>query len=234
MSDHLSALALDELAAGHELEEAKAHLEGCADCRARLDSLRAQYDQIAARPEFAARFEALAAKTTPARPARWPRFLTVVLPLAAALAVIVLFPRDGEDTRLKGAPTVELLAGDRPTTHAKPGDRLTLALGGAGRTHAAAFAVDAEGQLSVLWPNGETSAPIGSGARVPVGRPFEVTAGNVVVIATFGDRPRSLEDARHELELALAEAVRAGKKPVELDTPPSFAPSARVLLEVAP
>lgn len=233
MSDHLSALRLDELAAGAGTAEAQAHLAQCQPCRERLEALQRRHEAIAASPQFKARLEALS-ETIERTPSRWPRVLTIALPLAAALAVIVFFPRGDRDERLKGAPTVELLAGDRPTTHAKPGERLTLAIGGAGHTHAAVFAVDAEAQISVLWPKGATSGPIAPGARVPLGAPFEVTAGDVLVIATVGDAPRPLDDAKRELERSLAEAVRAGKQPLELPTPPSFEPSARVLLEVRP
>lgn len=232
MSEHLSAFALDELAAEGGSPEAKAHLAECTSCRERLEALRRQQQTVRGSREFQSRFEAIAAKAAPAKaPNPWPRRLAMLVPLAAALAVFVFLPREDE-TRLKGAPTVELLSGDRPTTHAKPGDRLTLAVGGAGHTHAAVFAIDAEAQVSVLWPTGETSAAIAPGARVPLGQPFEVTAGDVVVIAAFGDRPRPVAELRDALDRSLAKSVSAGKAPLDLETPSALEPAARVRLEV--
>jgi hypothetical protein len=59
MSEHLSALALDTLAA--ELpHEGAAHLSTCADCRSRLEALKARHQQIAGMPEFTARLAAIA------------------------------------------------------------------------------------------------------------------------------------------------------------------------------
>ncbi len=232
MSDHLSAFALDEVATDGGSPEAMAHLAECQPCRERLEAVRQQHQTLKGTREFQARFEAIAATTAKAAaPNPWPRRLAIVLPLAAALAVFILSPI-GDDTRLKGAPTVELLAGERPTTQAKPGDRLTLAVGGAGHTHAAVFAIDAEAQLTVLWPPGDSTAAIAPGARVPLGQPFEVTAGDVVVIASFGDRARPVAELREALERAAAKAIAAGTTPLELGLPSTIEPAAKVRLEV--
>ncbi len=181
MSEHLSALQLDEVVAG--FGEAPAHLSHCAQCRQRVEQLRVESVAFMARPEAKRQLEALAPK--PAR-GSFLRVLAIALPLAAGIALFFAWPRAVPEDRVKGAPTIMLLDGAGNTvTHAAPGSRLTLAVGAAGFSRVEVFAVDAEGKKESLY-----SGAVTAGARVPLTQ-LEVTPGDVTVTAVFereGDR----------------------------------------------
>lgn len=189
MSDHLSALVLDEVAAG--LVPAPPHLADCATCRERLATVQASRAAFAQHPE-AARVLGRLTAATPA-PAvsrrRFVPFLAAGLAAAAGLLLLVQYPSDADDgTRLKGAARVELLD-ERgvSVTRAAVGQRLTLAVGSAGATHAVVFAEGADGSRTQLWPEtGAALAPLPGGARVPLLK-LDVTPGAVTVIARFAD-----------------------------------------------
>ncbi len=240
MAEHLSALVLDELAAGLPVAPADArHAKECAPCAQRLDALHTERAQIAASPRFEEAFTAAVArgKVVPLR----RRALAVAAPLlalAAAAAVFVLRPparplSDGD--RLKGGPSVELLSqAGAPVTSARVGDTLTLAVGSAGFAHALVLAVDARGELTVLWPAGLESEPLPPGARVRLGAGFQVTPGDVEVLALFSDEPISRVGAYARFAGELARARREGRPPLEavLEPLPGERGRARVRLSV--
>lgn len=175
MSEHLSALQLDELAAG--LAPAPEHLAGCPGCSARLEALRQERAAFLARPEARQQLERLAPP-----PQRRPflRGLALVVSLAAGLALFLAWPRAPVEDRLKGAPTVALLdETGNAVTHAAPGTKLTLAVGTGGFPRVRVFALDAQGKKEPLY-----SGPVAAGARVPLLQ-LEVTPGDVTVTAEF-------------------------------------------------
>lgn len=179
MSEHLSALQLDEVAAG--LSPAPEHVAACSQCSSQLGALRAQSAAFLARPEAKRQVEALA----PAPRRR--SFLWLAVPLAAGIALSFAWPREVPEDRLKGSPTVVLLDGaGNAVTHAAPGTQLTLAVGAAGFSRVQVFAVDAEGKQESLY-----SGAVAAGARVPLTQ-LVVTPGDVTVTAVFegGAEPR--------------------------------------------
>ncbi|MEW5737928.1 MAG: hypothetical protein AB1938_03325 [Myxococcota bacterium] len=241
MSEHLSMLVLDEVAAGLPVSaEASAHLESCEACRMKLDELRASRASVAANPSSARTLEKLLAKAEAPAPKRGLRLVhvaAVALPLAAALALLVFNPirQGGDDTRLKGAPAVELLdAQGRAVTKAKPGETLTLTVGGAGYPYAVVVAIDAQG-LSTLWP--KTGGELGAlerGARVPLDT-LTVTPGDVRVVALFSSKPLLLGKLTTPLVNEVMKRAQARQSPLDLEVPPGLAEaSASVRLEVAP
>ena len=157
----------------------------------------------------------------------------MALPLAAALAVLFLLPRTDEP-RLKGVATVELLsATGRPLNKAAPGERVSLAVGGAGHTHAVVFSIDAAGELVQVWPAGPQTSAIPPGARAKLEPPLEVTPGSVSLIAFFTDGALPVAPLSEALERQLASEVQAGHSPLDVAPPPGLV-AARVRLEVAP
>ncbi len=208
MSAHLSALELDELAAG--LVQPPPHLAECEPCRDRLEALRASRAAFTQHPEAARVLARLQAQPAPVIALPRRRVVPVLaagLALAAGLILLVSLPVDDDGTRLKGAVSVALLdAQGVAVTKAKVGQTVTLAVGGAGKSHAAVFALDDSGARTLLFPaSGTTLGPIERGAQVKL-RTFEVTPGAVTLIARFADsavdvEAPALSEARVRLEV---------------------------------
>lgn len=227
MSTHLSALVIDELAAGLENREASEHLTTCAECQRRLDALKQRHAAISAMPAFQQRLDAVKLTEPVRRP--WLRVVSIAVPLAAALALFVFWPR-GDEVLLKGTPTVELLANDQPVVLAKPGDRVTLAVGGAGATHAVVFGVEASGAVTKLWPAGGDAAPIAAGARVSLDVSFEVTPGDLVLFGFFTKTSQPTEPIREAIE----RNIKTAKTPLDVVAPTGFGAIALGRLKVTP
>lgn len=244
MSDHVSPLVLDEAAAGLPLDpEAQVHLDTCDTCHAALEAATAARAKVAAMPGAQRTLDALLAKTeapasAPPKKAapRWLTIAAVALPLAAGLALFVFSPvTPSSETRLKGAPTVELLdAQGRTVTRAKVGDTLTLAVGGAGLGYAVVLAVDGQG-VTTLWPKeGGELGGIAPGARVTLDA-FTVTPGNVRLIALFSKEPKRLGLLTTPLVNAVVKRVQARQPVLEVQVPEGLADGvASVTLEVEP
>lgn len=198
---HVSQLVLDELAA--ELAtppEAKAHVDGCAECSARLAALRAA--RAAAVQSFG--YSRTRARVTAERPPRWRELMPFIVPVAAALvffAVIAIDRRaDPQTERLKGGAFVELAQGGAPVTEARPGSRLSMKVGTAGKPYALVLAVDKDRHIEVLW-----SGRLPAGAIVTLPKELEVTPGSVAVHAFFGDAALDPKVVVPAVEVALRE-----------------------------
>jgi hypothetical protein len=217
VTDHLSALALDEAAAALPLTEPDAaHLTACPDCQARLVALKQTNDALLASPAAQRTLAALAP------PRRAPRLVLLAgsLALAAGLSLwLTTSLARPEPTGLKGALELVLLTPEGvAVTHAAPGESLDLGLGGAGHTHATVFAVDAAGGLSTLF-----TGALRGGAREKLTR-LRVTPGDVLVLAFFADDAAALTAHERTVRNALATTPR----PLELNVPGAL----RLRLEV--
>lgn len=182
MSEHLSALQLDEQATG---ALADPHLATCPECTEKLDALKKQNAAFLARKDAKA-FEAqlLDAQVMAAPPSRLMRVALMIAPLAAALLVFFLWPRTEpvQSDQVKGAPMVMLLdAKGDVVTAAKVGDKLSLALrfSGSEPREVTVSAVDASGKREELWKG--TVAP---NERAVISK-VVVTPGDVEITADF-------------------------------------------------
>jgi hypothetical protein len=229
MGEHLSALALDEVAAGTVNPQADAHLRECGECRRRLDAVTSSSSAISAMPAFEARLRDLESTLPAAPPSRWRRVALVAVPLAAALVLLVVLGRPDDGTRLKGAPTVELLLDGQPVSQAREGTRLDLAVGGAGATHAVILGVEASGAVVLLWPEGDGAAAIEPGARTLVGKRFVVTSGDLLVVAFFSTTAQPIAPIRDAVQKAAT-----GAAPLALELPTRFGATAQLRLSVTP
>ncbi|MBL8912169.1 MAG: hypothetical protein JNM17_15870 [Archangium sp.] len=187
MSEHLSALQLDEQAMG---SPANPHLASCGECTAKLEALKKQNAVFLARAD-AKSFEAkLLEKHVAPPPSRLSRVVLMIAPLAAAVLLFVVWPKadpvvDGGD-RVKGAPLVMLLdARGAPVTTANVGDELSLALrfSGTEARKVTVSAIDANGKREELW-----SGSVPPNERAVISK-LKVTPGNVEVVADFAPPP---------------------------------------------
>ncbi len=117
---HLSELNLDRLLAGETsgLEQAQAHLEGCASCQQRFSALQAEQEQSMTAGRVKRRVDDLFEKSARpvARPIfRWlPAMGATVAAGACLLAIVILFggpsqsPQNGE-VRIKGQAALQTL-----------------------------------------------------------------------------------------------------------------------------
>ena len=169
---HLHTLALNQLRYGElsldEERAARAHLDGCAHCSTRLARQEQQRHafELAPVPEA---IRAAARQPAPLVQRLWgwlggwrPMALSA---LAIALALLVVLPRmsDPDTTRLKGAPTVEVLVEGHgllsPGARLHSGDRVQLRVAPGAWRHA--WVGDASGLL------GQFEAEIGRATLAP-------------------------------------------------------------------
>lgn len=241
MSEHLSALALDEAAAGEALAaEAKQHLEGCAACARKVQTRKEQGAALVASAEGRRRLEAVSAALEPkasSGPAPVHPLVRLAfvasLPLAAALTLFLLSPRTVE--RLKGGASVELIDSTGKTvTRVVVGQRLELAAGPAGRSFAVVFTVGESGAVTQVWPDDRRQAdPVPPGARAILIPSMEVTPGSFTVHACFADEPVSAEPVAQALREAAERATRAGRSPLDAVATPDDVVCAHQRVEVA-
>ncbi len=229
MAEHLSSLELDIAVTGALDGARRTHLDGCADCRQRLERERTATEAVKALPGHDATLSRLAQKTQPQAKVlpfrgRAPLLVAAALAVAAAVVLLVAPPKD-EENRIKGAASVELIgAGDTPVTSAKVGDAVQLAVGAAGESYALVLSVDEHGTIEPLWPAGAAqSGPAPKGARAVL-QSMEVTAGNVTLVAVFSPQPVELALARG----AVMAALREGKSLEQLEVPGAVTATTRL------
>ncbi len=243
-----SNLELDELMAGDcagQVSEARlrSHLEGCGDCRARLEAFSAVEP-----PTWSA-----AARRPPAR-RRFRWVLGVAVSLATATAALLLLPRsDGgpgemSDGRTKGglaltafvkraagaggARTVERI--DR-AGEVRAGDELRFSIVSARPGYATVLGLDAAPAVTVYVPAPPAAAPVAVAAGGPLALPGSVVADEtggfervVVVVCDAAQRPSALRDR------AAAALARAGGRPERVPSLETGCAESSLLLRKGP
>lgn len=212
MHEHASALVLDELAAGLEVEPTwRRHLEQCARCQGKLLELRAYREQLTASERYEAAFARLRARSSPPRRAFFLPAAVLSAALAAAALLFVWPPQQGRGAiRLKGGAAVTVLSAPSgaPISSARPGDRVVLSVDvPPGYPFCLVIGVDEAGGATQLWPSGAAkSAALPSGRATALEPGFVVTPGSLVVAAFFSRAPLDGRALRRGLEREL-EAV---------------------------
>jgi hypothetical protein len=207
VSEHVSQLVLDELLAG---APANAHVEGCAECRTRLETLKSQ--AAASQASFAyARTRARLTTPAPA-PTPWKWIAALLVPLAAALLVL-LVPRgpaplvEGQGERLKGTASLDFITRDGiSVTEVHPGTRLKLKVGAATFTHGLALAVEDNGAIEQLWPDPGADDTLPGTGFVTLPRELEATPGPVTVHVLLSNAPIDAVKAKADLGAAMKSA----------------------------
>jgi len=223
MVDHLSDLALDELAAGlREGASATAHVDTCVRCRDRLAEFQRAHADARRAPRFETTFARIEATATKRKRGRWSLFAALPVAAAAMLALVMFARPDAPTVRLKGAAELVVLraSGTERIESATPGEQVQLAVGAAGHPYAVVLAVEETGEVSVLWPQGaDTSARVPPGAEVKLSPTFEVTEGSITLHALFSEEPLAISPEQQALRQAIAEAMASGRSPLEVTAP---------------
>lgn len=194
MTEHLSALDLDEVAAGLAAEAVRSHADRCADCRARVGEIQNDRSTVLADPRFAIGRQRLAAPTGERR-WRWSFAGVGVIGMAAGVALLFLVPQRLHLQPKGGRPTLALVSSDgKPVEIARMGEVVEVRANPAGHRYALIVAIDeSPPAATVLWPPGAgNSGAIASGKTVSVR--VRVTAGAARIVAAFSDWPLSARD----------------------------------------
>ncbi|WP_375760823.1 hypothetical protein [Corallococcus exercitus] len=239
MAEHLSRLELDEWLAGLDASgRAERHVAACAACGQVAEQLRQARASSLGEPRAKAVLARLEEKRARSTKPRWSWGVPLVAALAVGLALVVYVPRGADDgVRLKGTVALRLLSEQgTPMLDAKPGERVTLAVGTGPYRNVLVLAVDEAGVVDRLWPQeGRTSGTVAPGAEVKLSPPLEVTPGSVALHAFFSDAPLDVEQAREALTSSVAEARTKGQGPLDVETPGDIGKAqARTLLRVVP
>ncbi|MBN8226694.1 hypothetical protein JYK02_04140 [Corallococcus macrosporus] len=239
MAEHLSRLELDEWLAGLDTSgRAERHLAACPACEQVAGQLRQARASSLAEPRAKAVLARLEEKRARAVKPRWSWGVPLVAALAVGLALVVYVPRGTEDgVRLKGTVALRLMSEQGATVlDARPGERVTLAVGTGPYRNVLVLAVDEAGAVDRLWPReGATSGTVAPGAEVKLSPPLEVTPGSVALHAFFSDAPLDVDQAGAALTSSIAEARAKGQAPLDVATPGDIGKAqARTLLRVVP
>jgi hypothetical protein len=199
-----SDLRLDQLMrgelAGDAERDTRAHVDGCAPCRARLAELEAARAKFRAAPPPLKR-------PAPARRWRWAAAGGVLAAAAAVLLYVGLEQPPGE--RSKGRSRFGLVVEHdgkqrrgRPGERVAPGDTLQFVYTSDARFYGAVLSVDGARHVSRYFPDGGEAAELlpGAQATVPRSTVLDETLGRETLFALDCDR----EVALAPLEAALA------------------------------
>ncbi|MCY1033010.1 hypothetical protein OV207_16180 [Corallococcus sp. BB11-1] len=239
MAEHLSRLELDEWLSGLDpTGRMGAHVASCGTCGPVAEELRRARESSLRAPRAETVFAKLEAKRAQPARTRWSWGGPLVVALAVGLTLVVYVPKGTEDgVRLKGSVALRLLSeGGAPVTNARPGERVTLAVGTGTHRDVLVLAVDEAGAVDVLWPQGgRTSGKVEPGAEVKLSPPLEVTPGSVALHAFFSDTPLLADEAKAGLLARIVEARARGRGPLDAVTPEGLGKaSAHAVLRVAP
>lgn len=182
-AQHLSDLVLDRILLGEDVGAARAHLENCVECRARLEAL----DRTALEFRKTAPIPMMAARTRRRLNAK-PRMIFSSLGALAAAAIVLLFLArpDDPDVRLKGGvalsvyrqrdPAAESLL---PHARVRPGDVLRFGVKTPRAGFAAVASIDGAGVVTIYAPPGPELEAIAAGKE-------QILDGTVELDATLG------------------------------------------------
>lgn len=238
MSAHISEWTLRRLHAGElpaaETTQARAHVARCATCGAVLKALvdaQARFEADVPFEHFAAQVERAAERLqAPARPRRWERYARPLAAMAATVLVLVgvgrlMAVQDasralGSRTKGSGAVAELRIGGQGPQRAAQAGRPEPLAAGERVRLgyeagtyrYVAAVSVDADGEVTPLYPEAGESLPVepGPGMKWLPGSLEFTGSGAERVVLVLSDAPLEV----NAVQDAAREAFEAGQRDV--------------------
>lgn len=210
MSEHVSPLVLDELAAdvtSPKSAHARAHVDGCAQCQTALATLQQQRQDFLARFPTRGALDVAAPRRLPARRrAAWWTWL-VGSSVALSTAVLLMTMRPTEETvgaygvRAKGGTMVEIAVGRGSSSMPyvgqalRAGDRLAFRYSTTKRW-LVLLDVDERGEVTVVVPEvGTSSLAIepGQQQRLEVGFELDDSLAPELLVAIFSDEALELD-----------------------------------------
>jgi hypothetical protein len=218
-SETIDLLLLSALSAP-EANEAKQHLDGCADCRQRWQELnedKQRFEQFV----FARTLPKVEARVQAERQGFFARFkLQFLIPavgLAAAFAVVAAFPgtqtEDDVYVGIKGGqPSLDIFAlrGEggpfqvKGETTLQPSDRIRFVVNPAGAKYLLVASEDGAGVFTVYHPfGGQQSQPVAeknAKVELPGAVELDATLGTERVVAAFSEDPISAVQVEEALK----------------------------------
>jgi putative zinc finger protein len=220
-SAHVGLMKLRQLRAGElggdEAQAVRAHAEGCADCRGKLQGLedeQARFQAAVSFDRFAAGVERAARSHRAPRVRRW---MAPVMAVAAALVVVVAAGRvlsanpgqgQGGWNHVKGGPEIALrIAGpsgasqreapDGTPALLSPGERVRIGYRAVQHRFVTVLSVDQQGDVTPIYPErGESLPASNASAMVYLPESLEFTgSGAERVIVILSDEPLQVSAA---------------------------------------
>lgn len=221
MSEHLSLLVLDELAAdvtSTKTAHARAHVDGCAKCQTALATLQQQRQEFLTRFPTRGALEVAVPRRLPARRrATWWSWL-VGGTVALSTAVLLVTMRPTEETvgaygaRAKGGTMVEIAVGRGPSSMPyvgqalREGDRLAFRYSTTKRW-LVLLDVDERGEVTVVVPEvgtGSLAIEPGQQQRLEIGFELDDSLAPELLVAIFSDEALELDALESEITDAIA------------------------------
>ena len=226
-SEHIGDLTLRRHRAaeslGPDAPDVEAHASACTECRARvraLDDEQRRFEQEISFDRFSAGVERAARGATARRrrPVATAAWLTPVLAMAAAVALVVTFRSEGPRepvNRIKGGSGITVrIAGSEGQRTARTdatealarGERLRIGYTAAAHRFLLSLSIDDRGEVTPLYPEGGQSLPVAEGAPSAtryLPDSVELTgAGMERIIVVLSDQPVDVEAARRAAHAA--------------------------------
>jgi len=216
------------------------HLEGCADCQARLHRMKAEGEDFR-RFVFPATVDAVVEAALPARRANWFAAFVPAAAAAAAGFLIFLSPAPPSDylglkgdalglTVFVGAPDGARAVADGASIPAA--SALRFQVRSAGPCRLWIVSVDAGGQVSRLYPPwGDEGAEAGSAGPLPGGAVLDGRPGPERIFAVCTPQPLRLQDLEAAGRVVASGGGDGVRRARQLDGLPAGALQASLLLE---
>jgi hypothetical protein len=243
MSPHPSELALEQLLLDPRHAPAAAHVDGCPDCQARLESMRREGDYFHA-TVYPATVNAVRAAVPRSR-----RWLPLLLPLAAAAAaaLVVMVRPEAPDDGYVGTKGAELVLSVFVSSAGEPAHAVadaapvpaSSALRFKVRTSTPCslwlLSIDARGEVSRLYPASGEAAPARDAAALPGGAVLDGRPGPERIFAVCSSAPLPFDAVAAAARGALGGGGEAGVRGLShLPGLPGRAAQATLLLEKKP
>lgn len=208
VSDYQLDKLVGNIVSDEQARALRAHIAGCIECSARLQSVEADQRAFAERPV------PMPLGRAPSRSRRRWLYGAASASGALAIAAVALLmlrpPAPSDDaTRIKGTDRIGFsivdanrrVIGDETQAVAHPGDELHWDVRVTSPKYVAVLSRDAAGAASVYFPEGERAVLMNPGVEAESATKLDAVLGRETLYTLFCKGPVSLEPLRRELQL---------------------------------